>query len=127
MIERMYSWYNNKSIEIIKWYALTESFESLIKITKNEMSTLRSYFTNVEATVVETDLNSFKFVAKWMVTEITLNYIIICLSSKHRMNLKKEINRIIIVLIPVSTVTAERFFSTNRIMNKIKNRIWPET
>lgn len=121
--------FNNKSVEIIKLSALLESFESLIKITENEVSTLCSYFLEIGATDVWADLNYFKYFAKQMAEENLLKYSLTyvyqaCIGFE---NLKKKLAEFLIS-IPVSTVTAERSFNaTNRIMNKIRNRMGSET
>lgn len=121
--------FNNKSVEIIKLSTLLESFESLIKITENEVSTFCSYFLEIGATDVWADLNYFKYFAKQMAEENLLKYPLtyVYQASIGFENLKKKLAEFLIS-IPVSTVTAERSFNaTNRIMNKIRNRMGSET
>jgi len=128
MIEQMQLRFNKKSVEIIKLSALFESFESLITINENDLSTLCSYFPNLIATEVWADLNSFKYVAKNLTEENSIKHPLkyVYKANIGYENLKKLAE--CLMCIPVSTATAERSFSTmNRIMNKIRNRMGQDT
>jgi len=61
--------FNKKSLEIIKWSALFQSFESLIKITKEDVLKICLYFPGLEPTNVWIDLNSFKYAANSLIGE----------------------------------------------------------
>lgn len=124
--------FNDKSIDIMTFSSSFESFQSLIALQDIEVRKFCDKFPTLNAENVIADLKSFKYYIKSMLEsgmykDTGENPIAKILEADLGYCELQKLCEILLV-IPVTTASVERSFSTmNRILNKARNRMLPET